>query len=342
MTGPAIAMPRCRIHLRAMSTTPAAEPRHRTDRAPGHRLRGSAADRVIEEIAARQHGLVSRVQLLEAGIPAQTIDRRVANGRLRVLHRGVYQVGPVAAPRGREMAAVLACGGNAAVSHFTAAWVHGVRPRRGPSEPVHVILTAGHCGVRAGIRAYRRRIEGDEIVVIDRLPVTTPARMLLDLAPLLGRRQLEKLFATAERTGIVTRDAVRSLLLRYPLARGGARLRELVMPEAEFAFTRSRGEEVVVAMVAGAGLPAPIINGYVLGFEVDLHWPDYRFILEFDGYAFHSGRAEFDGDRSRDRVLQNGGWQVLRVTWRHLRHERDAVLVAIAKALARPVPRGGA
>jgi hypothetical protein len=291
-------------------------------------------DVVIERIAAGQHGIVSRDQLIAAGVSRQSIDRRVRSRRLRPLHPGVYQVGPVVARLGHVMAAVLAYGESAAASHFTAAWIRGMWTPDRPPTVVHLLIPGRGYRARAGLRFHRRRaIRPDEVGTVDGVRATTVARTLFDLAALLGLRQLERMLAAAERAGAVTRPAVLTILDRYPRARGAARLRALVDPSATPRLTRSGGEEAVLDLVAAGGLTPPIINGFVLGFEVDFHWPEHRFILELDGYAFHSGRTEFEDDRRRDRLLQAAGWRVMRITGRQLQQERDAILVAIAQAL---------
>src|SRR5690606_33566262 len=143
-------------------------------------------DAIIASIAARQHGLVTRWQLIAAGLSRHSIDRRLRSGRLIAVHAGVYRVGPIAGPLAREMAATLACR-EAAASHLSAAALHKLLAPQHSTEPVDVIVRGGrHRGRRPGIRAHRNELEDDEITWVDRLPVTSIARTLIDLSGMAG------------------------------------------------------------------------------------------------------------------------------------------------------------
>src|SRR5687767_9725692 len=228
-------------------------------------------DQLIYELAAEQHGLVTRAQLMEAPMSRHAIDRRIRTGLLRILHAGVYQVGPVQAPRARELAAVLACAGGA-VSHQTAAALWELLPAQNPHEPVHVTLKQGqHCSRRSGISAHRSEIASDEITHIEKIPVTAAARTILDLSELVSERKLEQALAHAERQRLVRHRDLLALLDRYP-RRATRRLRSILGRSAPPAFTRSVAEDRLLGLIRIAELPEPELNAVVEGIEIDCYW----------------------------------------------------------------------
>jgi predicted transcriptional regulator of viral defense system len=155
----------------------------------------SSVDNVIDAIAAGQRGLVTRPQLRQHGISADVIDRRLRGGRLRPLHRGVYQVGPVAAPYARELAAVLACGPHSFVSHRSAGALWQLLPGSAEATAVDVSITQGDRGHRPNIRVHRVFLAADEVTWLHGIPVTSASRTLMDLAAVLARRELERALA---------------------------------------------------------------------------------------------------------------------------------------------------
>ena len=266
-------------------------------------------------LAARRHGVVAAADLAAAGLGRRAIERRLAEGRLRRLHRGVFLVGPLAGPRTREMAAVLAVGHDAAISHRSAGALWEILPSAG--EPVHVTTTRGHPRHRPGIRVHRTR--SLQVSLNAGLPVTTPLRTLLDLAATTSARELERAVEEAQVRRLVTRDDLEQLPGSH---------------RDEPSLTRSEAERRLLALVRAARLPRPHTNVRVGGHEVDFLWPEQRLIVEVDGFAFHHTRAAFERDRARDRALQAGGYLVVRVTWRQLVDEPEAVVAALAAALA--------
>lgn len=297
---------------------------------PGHTA--PRTDVVIASFAAKQHGIVTRIQLIRAGISRHIVDGRVKRGLLRPVHAGVYQVGPVVAPRAREMAAVLACQ-RTAVSHRSAAALRNWIAEQGASEPVDLTLPGGRRGRRPGIRAHRCDA-ADKIKRIDGIPVTSAARTLLDLSRVASVRELEQAFARAERDRAAVRGELVSLLDRYTGRAGTRLLRELVVASAAPALTRSEAEELLRDMIISGGLPKPETNVVLHGFEVDCLWRPARIVVEVDGYAYHSSRGAFVQDRQRDSALAAAGIQVLRLSWHQLTEERDRTLVELAQALA--------
>jgi len=297
------------------------------------------AEVVIAALAARQYGVVGRQQLLGAGLPVHAIDHRVRKGGLRPLHRGVYKVGPLRGRYEREMAAVLACGPGAVLSHGSAAGLWKLLPRpAGPARPPVVDVTVS---VRYRIpgRAVRvHRVTGlapDETTSHKGIPITAPARTILDLSGSVRLRELERALARADRHALVERGEVEALLARYPRRPGTRTLRALLAGGAEPALTRSEAEARFLDLVRRAQLPAPEANVRVKGLEVDFLWRGPRLVVETDGFAYHGSATSFEGDRRRDAVLTAAGFRVVRITWRQLSREPEAALARLAQALVR-------
>ena len=284
-------------------------------------------------IAGRQRGVVTRAQLRAAGLSVEAIDRRLRAGRLHRVHRGVYLVGHgVFPPHARELAALLACGRGAVLSHLTAAALW--RIVGGLPEVVDVTVRHRARRQRGGIRIHRTsRLDRGELRVRDAMPVTAPERTILDLASMLPARDLARAVDEARALGLAAPERLRSLVVRAPRRRGAARLRALLDAEREPALTRSEAERRMVDLIERGGLPRPRINGRVAGHEVDLHWPGVDLVVEVDGYAFHSRPADFERDHRREQDLAAAGMRISRVSRRQLVEEPEAVLVRLARAL---------
>ncbi len=288
-------------------------------------------------LAGRQHGVVARAQLLSAGVTSEVVAHRVKTGRLQRLHRGVYLVGPLKAPHTREMAAALACGGSAAVSHRSAAVLWQMLPRGRDEEPVEVVVAEGRAGRRPGIRVrHLHTLRFDEVMVRDGIPITTPARTLYDLASTVAERELERALAEGFAQRLVQRSEVLALLDHHMGGAAERRLRELLESGSRIALTRSEAEERFLELTRKARLPDPDTNAHVAGYEVDFLWRAARIVVEVDGRAFHSDYRRFESDRRKDAVLVAAGLRVMRVTWHQIVNEPEALLVRLAQALARP------
>lgn len=258
-----------------------------------HRIgAGCHPDRAIGELADRQHGVVARRQLLACGIGRRAIARRLESTRLRPLHLGVYAVGHTRLTKhGRYMAAVLACGAGAVLSHRSAADLRGIR-RTSQSRIAVTVPRAQRA--RRGIRLHRAKLAPDELELLDGIPATTTARTLLDLAAVLDRPALERAVAEAEARRLADLAGVHELLV-------GA---GIVRPQLNAPIALADGEWV----------------------EADCVWRAERLVVELDGFEHHGTRRAFERDRARDRALQADGWRTARVTWRQL--ERDPGRVA--------------
>ncbi len=288
----------------------------------------------VEALAASQHGVVSRAQLIGIGLSSAAIGRRVRAGRLRPLHAGVYRIGPLERSRSVEMAAVLAGGPSAVLSHLSALRAWELVPA-GTRLPVHVTVVGRRARKRPGIVFHHvRSIPDDERADLDGVPITSPLRTLVDAAGTLGSRELAKAFAAAERGGLVTPKDVAKLGERYRGRRGVRLLRSLVQPHGDRTFTRSEAENRCLALLQSAGLPRPHTNVPVGPFELDLFWPDANVAVEVDGWAFHGNRRRFENDRRKDNWLRGRGIEVIRLTWRQIMREPVTAAVQVGQALA--------
>ncbi|MGH2954816.1 MAG: type IV toxin-antitoxin system AbiEi family antitoxin [Solirubrobacterales bacterium] len=265
------------------------------------------------------------------------IDGRLRAGRLHALYQGVYLVGHAIAPPGAlELGAVLACGDAAYVSHATAAYLHGFLDESHTQDEVEVTVIGRKPRPRRRIRIhYARAINADEIGTLDGLPITSPARTILDLAARRSLDDLEQLIAEGQAQRVITEGQLRSLLARHPGRRGIRNVRHLLERDDPPARTRSRAERRFLVLIRDAGIPAPEVNVRLAPYVPDFLWRDYRVAVEVDSFRFHSGRARFEGDRRRDQDLAVAGFTVLRVTWRQLTEEPEGVVARLAVVLER-------
>lgn len=233
------------------------------------------------------------------------------------------------------MAAVIACGPGAVLSHRSAGKGWGLLSH-GP--PLPEVTRPLRFRARAGIIARRSSLPVDEVTVIDRIPVTSVPRTLLDLAGVLTKRQLELALNEAEVLRLTDRLSAPDLLERYPRRRGSAVLRALLGDRmAVRGITRRELERRFQAVLADTDLPRPRLNAHLSVqrrfFEVDCLWTAQRLIVELDGRESHGTDLAFEKDRERDRLLLVEGWRVARVTWRQLRDDAPAVIADLRRLL---------
>jgi very-short-patch-repair endonuclease len=297
----------------------------------------SQTDRAIGALAERQHGVVARTQLLELGVGGRAIDHRLELGRLRQIHRGVYSpIGRRLLTRdGRWMAAVLACGPDAVLSHHSAAALWGMRQ----SDRIEVTRPTSYRGSK-DITVHRSPLRADERTTHRGIPTTTVPRTLLDLSAVVRLHDLRSALRQAEQLRLTDPLSLHDLAERYPRRPGLASIRAL-LTEAMLGvnIVRSELEERFQAFLLSAGLPLPKTNQRVEGYEVDCVWPEQRLIVELDGHATHSPTHAFEADRARDRKLQAAGWLVIRITWRQLHQEPQLVEADLRRLLAQPASR---
>lgn len=294
-----------------------------------------ALERATSQLAARQHGIVTREQLLGLGMTRDGIHRRLRDGRLRRLYRGVYLVGPIAPPHAYATAAVFACGDGAVLSHRSAAHVWELLPYPAHQRMPHVTVAKSNVESRRGIRVHRvTHLDHRDVTRRHRIPIVTPPRALLDLAAVVGGRELERALAEAHARRLVTDGALDAVLARNGRRAGTGKLRAVVHGAESPALTRSDAEERLLELIRASDLPHPEVNVRLGPYEVDFLWREAYLVVEVDGYRFHSSRLAFERDRHRDAELHARGYRVIRVTWRQLVEEPEAVIARLGRALA--------
>jgi hypothetical protein len=286
-----------------------------------------ATDLDIAVLATHQHGVVTRSQLLALGLSDTAISLSARSGRLHRVHRGVYAVGhSVLRIEGRWMAAVLAAGKNAVLSHATAggAWI--LRPLGAGAIHVTVPGDSGRQR-RPGIRIHRSRtLTPHDTTTHLGIPITTPIRTIIDLATTLEPLPLEQALDQADRRGLIDFAELKA----RPIPRS---LQAILARYTAPTFTRSELEDRFQALCDNHGLPRPLNNTIIEGQEVDFAWRPQRLVVEVDGYGFHRSPSRFENDRERDVMLTLAGWTVLRFTWAQVTDRPSWVAKAVRKRL---------
>lgn len=266
----------------------------------------------LAELAARQHGTVATWQLLRLGYSEHVIRRLVADGWLHRLHRGAYAVGHTRlSVKARWMAAVLACGPDAVLSHAAAAALHELQ-----RAPGMIDVTTPTQRTVPGIRCHRSRCpHTSDRTVTDGIPVTTVNRTLLDQAERLSRQRLRTMVEAAQRRDLLDGRKLEALLARTTGHRGAEPLKRVLSELHEQApWIQSVLEQRFLELIREAGLPDPQTNVVVDGVVVDCFWPQHNLVVELDGYAFHRGRRSFEQDRRRDIGHALAGRRSIRIT----------------------------
>jgi very-short-patch-repair endonuclease len=285
------------------------------------------------ELVRRQHGVVTRGQLLELGLGPDAIKHRVGRGRLHPLWRGVYAVGrPEVNQQGRWMGAVLSCGQAAVLSHGSAAALWGLMPL---GSGIDVVVPQGVVRNRPGIRVHRRATTERKDRRVAGIPVTDPVLTLVDLASCVPQWQLERAINEADRLDLIDPEALRTAIEPLPRRPGLARLRTLL---DRYTRTDSTLERRFLSLVRSAGLPSPETQAWVNGFRVDFYWPRLGLVVETDGLRYHRTPVQQANDRRRDQAHAAAGLTNLRFAEAQVRFEPDrvrATLAAVADRLNR-------
>jgi hypothetical protein len=293
--------------------------------------RDSKRSRRAWELAGRQHGVVARRQLLALGFNSREIEHRVARGRLHLVMRGVYAVGwPRLTAKRRWMAAVLACGDNAMLSHRSAAtlWEIGTE-KRGAID----ISVARRCELkRPGLRVRGRpTLAAMDIASRDSIPITSPVLTLVDLATELGPLGVERAVNEADKRDLIDPETLRVALDSYAGQPGAPLLRSL-LDKRTFRLSDSDLEILFRPITVAAGLSPPLTKQVVNGFEVDFSWPDLGLVVETDGLRYHRTPATQARDARRDRAHVLAGMTPLRFTHYEIKHERPRVQSELTRA----------
>lgn len=294
----------------------------------------------VWELAARQHWVVSRAQLVELGLSDEMIKHRIRTRRLHPLWRRVYAVGhPQPTQLGLWMAAVLACGRGTALSHDSAAELWGIaRSARGAM--IHVTVPGASGRRLRGIRTHRRLLAPAAVVEHRGIPVTTPVCTLIDYAAgKRSRSEVETAVNEADRLDLVSPEALREALDANPGRRGVAKLRT-ILDRLTFSLTDSELERRLLPIVDRAGLPRPKTQTVLNGFRVDFYW-DVGLVVETDGLRYHRTPAQQGRDRLRDQVHTAAGLTTLRFTHAQIRYEPQHVEAMLRSVYARLATSGG-
>ncbi|MDQ3675430.1 MAG: endonuclease domain-containing protein [Actinomycetota bacterium] len=287
-------------------------------------------ERGVGRRAADQHNVIALRQLREVGLTAEAARKRVAIGRWRQVHAGVYAVSHAKLTReGHWMAAVLACGPGAVLSHRSAAALWGLRRDNRATSDVTSKRRRGRS--RTGITAHQGHLLAREVETIDGIPCTSLARTLLDLAEVVDRRGLERAIDRAEQLRLLDMHAVNDVLERANGRRGAPLLRSVLAEHyAASTLTASELEERFLLICLTAAVSAPQVNAWIAlehntGYRADFLWRTQRLIVEVDGHATHGTRQAFERDRHRDQRLTLAGYRVVRFTWRQITEEPERV-----------------
>ena len=301
-------------------------------RSPTERFRPHPPlEALIAEVAGGQHGVIALGQLVELGLSRPAVRHRVTAGRLHRQYDGVFSVGhAVLTAKGRFMAAVLACGDGAALSHRSAACHRGLRDDN--RATIDVMSPTRRGRDIDGITAHSgATLRPQDVEIVDGIPTTTLARTLLDLADHVSKRSLERVIDRAEILRILDMRPIDDVLRRATGRRGAATLRAVPsMMQLQSTTTKSDLEELFLAICRDIGHPPDAVNVWIPypdggGAEADFLWHTERLIVEVDGRDVHSTRHAFEHDRRRDQRLALLGWRVVRFTWRQVEHEPAAV-----------------
>jgi hypothetical protein len=290
------------------------------------------ATAAIRSLAEKQHGVIAHRQLLDLDLGRGLALRRREGGLLIPLHRGVFALGRGRLTReGWWMAAVLACGPGAALSHFSAGHLWNLCGSHGPVEVLRRSGGATHKGLRLH---QTRRLESHEVTLEKGIPVTSIERTLLDLAARMDAKRIERTLVQADRSGSLSWPALARILVRRRGRRGAGRLKRIAAEVDPRAIeTLSVTEIDFLALWRETGLPLPAVNVLVEGHLVDFLWPRQKVVVETDSWSFHGDRPTFERDHQTDVDLVAAGYDVHRTTYKMLERDPDPFLTNVRRAL---------
>lgn len=282
-------------------------------------------------LARRQHGVIARAQLLELGFSAHAIDHRLSIGRLRAVRRGIYAVGrPDLTREGLWVAAVLSCGEGAVLSHESAAALWGLESRE---RVITISIPSPRQLRRKDVRVHRVELLPQDRRTRRGIPLTSPARTLIDLAKTASRERLERAVNAADRSDLIDPERLRAAVAERPGLRGAPALREL-LDLRTFTLTDSELERRFLPLARRAGLPLPETGTMLNGFKVDFFWREAGLVVETDGLRYHRTVAQQQRDRLRDQAHAAAGLTPLRFTHAQVVHDPESVLETLS-AVAR-------
>jgi very-short-patch-repair endonuclease len=283
------------------------------------------------ELAGRQHGVVARRQLRALGFTAREIEHRVVRGRLHFVMRGVYAVGWPQMTRERWwMAAVLACGEGALLSHGSATGLWGIGSERRGVIDVSVMRRTRLRRPRVHVRS-RPELDRQDIAYRDGIPVTGIVRTLVDIAAELSPPAIERAVNEADKLDLVDPETLRSALEDYE-GEPGVRSLRAILDERTFRLSDSDLEIAFRPITERAGLPLPLTKQMLNGYEVDFHWPELGLVIETDGLRYHRTPSSQARDARRDRAHLLAGMMPLRFAHYEVKYEAAKVTRALKRA----------
>jgi very-short-patch-repair endonuclease len=288
---------------------------------------GVGRERAMAGLATRQHGVVALTQLVSLGFGVRAVERRLRDGHLHQLHRNVYSVGHTRiSQRGLWWAAVLAYGDESLLSHRSAAALWELARQRAGAFDVTAPMGRQGPSRRDGIWIHRGRLHHEDREERAGIPVTSVARTLFDYAEVVDFQRLENAWEEADRLKLLRLGEVERVCERGYGRRALKPIRRLLAEARAVTPTRSPLEDRFQRFCRFYDLPPHSTNVDVLGKEVDVLWPASKLIVELDSWEFHSHRAAFQRDRTRDTRLLVAGYRTARVT--HDRLDKEAATLA--------------
>lgn len=292
-------------------------------------------ERILDELATRAQGVVTRSELLDAGVSAKQIRGRIGKGLLIVEFPGVYRVGHRAPSlEARYMAAVRACGDGAVLFRRAGGHLFGLLRDRAPAPEVLAPTERRIDGVTA---KRSRRIEARDVTTYKRIPVTTVPRTLVDLAAVLSLEDLARACHEAGVRYYTTPREVDRVLARRPRSPGAANLRRVLHGDAH--VTLSALERTFLRILRDAGLPLPVTNKVAGGRRVDCRWPDHRLTVELNGYRYHRSRHAWEQDHRRRREARARGDEFRTYTYADVFEDPSFMLAELGELLQASSPR---
>jgi hypothetical protein len=295
----------------------------------------------LAQLAVVQHGVFTVEQLGGLGLAPATVRARTSAGRLHRVYRRVYSLTPpeLLKREGLWLAAVLACGPRAVLSHRSAAALHGLRDHGG--SWIDVTVPGRTKRAHAGIKLHRSTtLTAADVTTVQNIPCTTVARTLLDYSEVVSRRSLERAFDQAEVIGVFDLRAIDGQLERNHSRPGAARVRRVLNDHyVGTTPTASKLEEAFLALTRAAGLPRPQVNSWIVlrdggpAVRADFKWEAQRLVVETDGRRWHDTHQRRQRDAGRDQRLLLAGWRALRITWNQVEREPASVTATIAALL---------
>jgi predicted transcriptional regulator of viral defense system len=289
----------------------------------------------LARIAAKQHGVVSRRQLIAVGMDDAAIRRRVSQGYLHRVHAGVYAVGhPRLTQEGGWMAAVVACGQGAFLSHPDAAVLWGFYDRIGPR--IHVTVKWRR-NIEGLILHRTRRLDPDEVTTRNGIPVTTVARTFVDLTDCVNEDRLLRALREAEFKRLLDLDSLNAAVARAHGRRNLKALKRAIALHRPGQIVRGELEHRFAELRRGSGLREPQTNFPITArgrtYILDCYWPEHRLAVELDGRDAHARELAFESDRRRDAALNAIGVRLLRFTWQRVNYDGPELLADLTAAM---------